>query len=230
MIARVVFGLVVALGLAAPVARADEPLAGVEIVVAKVTSKRAARHLVVRAAHALGYRAAAWTTHQVPARDAYAGPIVSAHALGHGQIAIVSFLGEAADAPGQLREAQRHFPQARAVPAWLPPENIDEITDPGFDPMGDLYVPARVLVIASSRSEAVALRAARRFNARSADPDLRGTVVPSEDYETLTPNLYVVVAGPFLRGDDANGRLREARAYAPDAYLKRTLHFTACRS
>jgi hypothetical protein len=219
---RILAGLlVVLLGLEAATAHAEDPQEGVEIVIATVSSKRAARRAVVRAAVALGQRAAPETTYQVPARNRHAGPIVSAHAAGPGKIAIVASLGGQSSAPERLLDARRIYPGARAVPAWLPPEELELVGE---------SVPARFIIVASSHSRAAARRAARRFRERSAYPHLDTVVERSDDYEGLTPNLYVAIAGFFLRGEEgaADARLREAREYAPDAYLAPTLFNPGC--
>lgn len=75
------------------------------------------------------------------------------------------------------------------------------------------------LIIAGSFSRDE-LQSAERHQLRLSRAGLGTSVIDSNDYPLLTPNLWVVALGPFESREAASAALSRARATIPDAYAK----------
>lgn len=75
------------------------------------------------------------------------------------------------------------------------------------------------LVVAGSFSRDE-LQAAERHRLRLARAGLDTSVIDSNDYPLLTPNLWVVAIGPFESRETAGAALSRVRATLPEAYAK----------
>lgn len=64
------------------------------------------------------------------------------------------------------------------------------------------------------------LQSAERHHLRLTRAGLDSTVIDSNDYPLLAPNLWVVAIGPFESRETANAALSRVRTTVPDAYTK----------
>lgn len=141
-------------------------------------------------------------------------PVAIAVTAGHGQrngiiavaalalVAIAGYLAWPPDPPPPVPSR----PPADATPSRPPPVAVA--------PAGDW------LVVAGSfaRSER---RNADGRQAALAEAGLEARVIDSSEYPLLTPNLWVVVLGPFDSRETANTALTRLKSRVSDAYLKK---------
>jgi hypothetical protein len=121
-----------------------------------------ARREANRAADRLGYSVAPDTLQKPARRRIYVGSVVTLQRAGAKGVEVISFLGDLPDAQKALGEARRYYPGARLVPVALPKNATDAAEVP--------YARLGILVLGSYKSYEEALRAAKKFSARSAYP------------------------------------------------------------
>jgi len=62
---------------------------------------------------------------------------------------------------------------------------------------------------------------AQKKRSALAQAGIAATVIDTEEYPLLAPNLWAVIVGPFESREKANGALARIRKTVPDAYVKR---------
>jgi hypothetical protein len=164
------------------------------VVLATVRTKQAGRREALRAARLLDYPIAMDTLSTVPPRRSFVGPVVTLHRNLKGRFLVSSYLGDASDVEGPLREAKRYFRGARNLPTvMLQGEASDGWVDTPF-------VPAGLLLVGSSRDYHAAVRAAKAFSDASAIPyssqglvfdELRGLIIPDDDPDESYRGSYL---------------------------------------
>lgn len=144
------------------------------VVLMTSTDEAAGRQAANRAADRLGYAVAPETLRKPGTRRIYVGAVVTLQRSGADGFEVVSYMGDQPDALKALAEGRKYYPGARIVPVELPKSATDEWIDTPFYRLG-------ILVLGSYKSYDEALRAAKRFSARSTFPyGSRGMVYDKE--------------------------------------------------
>jgi hypothetical protein len=134
------------------------------------------------------------TVWAVPRRRSFIGRVVTLHRNLKGGIMVSSYLGDASDVEGPLREAKRYFRGARVLRTVIAQaEASDDWVDTPF-------VPAGLLLVGGSRSYQVAVRAAKAFSDATAIPyssqgyvfdKSRGMILPDDDPDEAYRGRYL---------------------------------------
>jgi hypothetical protein len=191
--------LVLAFVVTPSVARAQPP--GDEVITAPrlvvlttVKTKEAGRREALRAARLLDYPIAMDTVSAVPGRRSFIGQVVTLHRNLEGGILVSSYLGDASDVEGPLREARRYFRGARVLSTVM---SQGEASDGWVDTP---FVPAGMLLVGSFRNYQAAVRAAKAFSDAAAIPyssqgyvldKSRGMILPDDDPDEMYRGRYV---------------------------------------
>jgi hypothetical protein len=138
----------------------DTILKPLMVVVATVKDETAGRKEANRAADRLGYSVAPETLRKPPERRVYVGAVITLQRTTDGRFAVVSYLGDQADATAALGEAKKYYRDARAIRAELPKNANDDWMSSPFQRLG-------ILVVGSYKSYPAALRAAQSFSVQA---------------------------------------------------------------
>lgn len=90
------------------------------VVLATTTTPEDGRREALRAGDRLGFVVALDTLAKPPLRRVYVGHVITLNRTERGEFAVVSFLGDRADADFALATARKFYPNARAVQTVLP--------------------------------------------------------------------------------------------------------------
>lgn len=160
LIRRWVGVLVIALSGVARAAPSDPDAIARPHLVVLLTAKDEAsgRREANRAADRLGYPVAPDTLRKPLERRIFVGKVITLQRVAADRFAVVSFLGDQAEAATAFEEAQKYYPGARLAPTGLPKGATDGWVDTPFYRLG-------VLVLGSYKSYPEALRAAKSLGA-----------------------------------------------------------------
>ncbi len=140
----------------------------------------------------------------VPNKARWIGPAIGG-ALG--LLAVVGYLSSHGDDPGPPAVVQ---PPERVAPK-APPSAAESVRDSAAQ--------GWLVIVSSLRQNE--RRDAEGLRNRLVASGIEATVIDSNDYSLLTPNLLVVGIGPFATREAANAALARIKPQHSDAYVKK---------